>query len=120
MSIESVSNVDINNNSYVVNVCGDTRVPFGVYSGVRFSSPNTTTRIIRMNALGEGGVLIRRSTCGNIQAGDYLVSDADGYATKKDDQTIDRFVVGKALCEPSTWTDEGDDVQLLPVVYLCG
>lgn len=118
MSIESVSNSNINNNSYVVKICGDTQIPFGVHSGGRSSSPNTTTRIIYMNGLGEGGVLVRQSSCGDIQAGDYLVADADGYATKKANQTIDRFVVGKALCEP-LWNGE-DTFQLLPVVYLCG
>ena len=112
LAIKSVKSVSVSDNEYEFQVCDDVALPFGVYAG------ETDEGKTKANAVGEGGVLVKKETCGDIKAGDYLSSHSDGSAKKKSVQNVDKYTVAKALCNVEWEEDETE--KLLPVVYLMG
>ena len=73
---------------------------------------------VSVNSLGEGGILVSNAN-GNIDNGDYLVSDGKGYAMKQDDDLLHNYTVAKAL-ESVDWSKETTTTKMIACTYHAG
>ena len=73
---------------------------------------------VEINSLGEGGILVSNVN-GNIDNGDYLVADGNGYAMKQDDDILHNYTVAKAL-ESVDWSKETSTTKMISCTYHCG
>ena len=116
---------DIHNNNVDTQICNHIKCKL-VY-GVLTEKTNENsdplegngdeTEIITVNGVGEGSIIVSY-TNGNIEAGDYLVSDGNGYVMKQDDDIYRNITVAKAI-ENVVWENEAATTKMIGCIYLC-
>jgi hypothetical protein len=124
LEIESTEIQDINNNKVVakLNETYKSKLIYGVLSTIRYKK-NTETNFYDgyyhylVNGVGEGAIICSNKN-GNIEAGDYLISDGEGYACKQEDDIYRSSTVAKAL-NSVNFEEENITTKMISCIYLC-